>query len=735
MNHVEPVGNGLYDEVQQKISKNASADGKERAIAIVDHQPKGASQLEFKKDDIIVVLEKFPTGWWKGEVNGRVGVFPKNTVQLLGASPATSPPPPAVVDNKKETKDKKSKEKKHKRKKDSKEKETNDSLPEVPKNATSLSVSATTPSTQSPSNTRPQSSTTIAVALYDFKATRSDQLSFNKGDKIVITEKRESGWWRGELNGVSGLVPSNYIKEELSPQNSSAQNLRREEFKETQRSSLVNSGTSTSTSGYTSVGTTSPSASLGEVVVAQFNYTPSGPGQLALKRGDQIVVLEKPHNGWWRGECNGNVGIFPSNYVKPITEINSPDEYEGTIEVEDEAALRKKKPISKARVIYSYQGSSDAELTIEPNQIVSVLGKLENGWWQGEVNGRYGHFPGDYVEEIIEDTAEVGADSKTQNKSVADTAAIDSKKNETPETALGTRQAYSPSGRKPPDKPLPPLPPTVNTTLRSPSHQSSVSGKSTPALNSVPVVPIKLPSPLPTPSHSPPLFVANASTNATASTASVSAQDVNLSEGGPLRGLSKPPGRRLSPSVSSPVSPSLSPTSSLSKLNSDVKDTAVKTNTTQSNNPNVSSSSSSGPGIDSTALTLEMIKNALILLQQQTKTAVEEVLKRIETQQTERMKLEFVMRDMKKCMKEELQRREAIEADVQLLQSHVNIVKKEGQKKASIEAMPNELVQYVLILSRNVEREIRIRKEMEQQVSQLRRDVTILLDKIAGMSK
>jgi glutamate synthase domain-containing protein 1 len=130
-----------------------------------------------------------------------------------------------------------------------------------------------------------------------------------------------------------------------------------------------------------------------------------------------------------------------------------------------------------------------------------------------------------------------------------------------------------------------------------------------------------------------------------------------------------------------------------------------------------------------------MIKNALILLQQQTKTAVEEVLKRIETQQTERMKLEFVMRDMKKCMKEELQRREAIEADVQLLQSHVNIVKKEGQKKASIEAMPNELVQYVLILSRNVEREIRIRKEMEQQVSQLRRDVTILLDKIAGMSK
>lgn len=140
-----------------------------------------------------------------------------------------------------------------------------------------------------------------------------------------------------------------------------------------------------------------------------------GPGQLRLKKGDHILVLEKNDSGWWRGECNGNVGLFPSNYVKSLSESQNVTETEGTIEVEDETTLRTKKPIGKARVIYSYQGSSNVELTIEPNQIVTILGKLANGWWQGELNGRYGYFPGDYVEEIVEDST-TETNNETKNK-------------------------------------------------------------------------------------------------------------------------------------------------------------------------------------------------------------------------------------------------------------------------------------------------------------------------------
>lgn len=30
------------------------------------------------------------------------------------------------------------------------------------------------------------------------------------------------------------------------------------------------------------------------------------------------MVLQKDDSGWWQGELNGRVGMFPSNFVEPI---------------------------------------------------------------------------------------------------------------------------------------------------------------------------------------------------------------------------------------------------------------------------------------------------------------------------------------------------------------------------------------------------------------------------------
>ena len=51
------------------------------------------------------------------------------------------------------------------------------------------------------------------TAQYDFKATRDDELTIFLGDQINIIEKREDGWWRGELRNSIGLFPSTYVKE------------------------------------------------------------------------------------------------------------------------------------------------------------------------------------------------------------------------------------------------------------------------------------------------------------------------------------------------------------------------------------------------------------------------------------------------------------------------------------------------------------------------------------------
>ncbi|EJS41288.1 pin3p [Saccharomyces arboricola H-6] len=58
------------------------------------------------------------------------------------------------------------------------------------------------------------------------------------------------------------------------------------------------------------------SASL-EYVEAIYQFDPQQDGDLGLKPGDKIQLLEKLSPEWYKGTCNGRTGIFPSNYVKP----------------------------------------------------------------------------------------------------------------------------------------------------------------------------------------------------------------------------------------------------------------------------------------------------------------------------------------------------------------------------------------------------------------------------------
>lgn len=48
----------------------------------------------------------------------------------------------------------------------------------------------------------------FARALYDFEGTRSDNLSFKKGDILTVLNQNDSGWWQGSnMHGRIGLFP------------------------------------------------------------------------------------------------------------------------------------------------------------------------------------------------------------------------------------------------------------------------------------------------------------------------------------------------------------------------------------------------------------------------------------------------------------------------------------------------------------------------------------------------
>uniref|UniRef100_A0AAY4D1R3 Intersectin 2a n=1 Tax=Denticeps clupeoides TaxID=299321 RepID=A0AAY4D1R3_9TELE len=50
------------------------------------------------------------------------------------------------------------------------------------------------------------------IAMYDYKAASEDEMSFSKGQLINVLNKDDTDWWKGELSGVTGLFPTNYVK-------------------------------------------------------------------------------------------------------------------------------------------------------------------------------------------------------------------------------------------------------------------------------------------------------------------------------------------------------------------------------------------------------------------------------------------------------------------------------------------------------------------------------------------
>lgn len=58
----------------------------ERAKVTFAYEPENADELKLVEGDIISILNKDITeseGWWEGELNGKVGMFPNNFVELL----------------------------------------------------------------------------------------------------------------------------------------------------------------------------------------------------------------------------------------------------------------------------------------------------------------------------------------------------------------------------------------------------------------------------------------------------------------------------------------------------------------------------------------------------------------------------------------------------------------------------------------------------------------------------
>jgi len=56
----------------------------------------------------------------------------------------------------------------------------------------------------------------VYKAIYSYASQHADELSFDEGDRLYVSDQSESGWWRATVKGRSGLVPSNYVAEDIT---------------------------------------------------------------------------------------------------------------------------------------------------------------------------------------------------------------------------------------------------------------------------------------------------------------------------------------------------------------------------------------------------------------------------------------------------------------------------------------------------------------------------------------
>ncbi|KAJ3424115.1 las seventeen-binding protein [Anaeramoeba flamelloides] len=138
-----------------------------KAIKKFKDNPGFGTPLHFEKGDIIELIDELPTGWWKGKLNNKSGLFPSKCVTK-----------------------------------------------KVSKNEIKKAISKEKSSSKSTKSISTRKTTTQLIAIKTVKDTKGlkNALTFRKGDTFELIKKVGERWYLVLKNGKKGYVPVSYMK-------------------------------------------------------------------------------------------------------------------------------------------------------------------------------------------------------------------------------------------------------------------------------------------------------------------------------------------------------------------------------------------------------------------------------------------------------------------------------------------------------------------------------------------
>lgn len=158
--------------------------------SVYSYEAQNSDELSIAEGDLLHIVEHDDgTGWIKAQLGNNIGLIPANYVEYLddGHSLTYTAEEDVVYDN------------------DAPiiKQPAYQDLPSTP------NMAASSPPPPPPQSSLPTNETVIA--LYDFEAVNAEELNIKQGDTIIVTNKDDSGWWEGTLNGQTGIFPANYV--------------------------------------------------------------------------------------------------------------------------------------------------------------------------------------------------------------------------------------------------------------------------------------------------------------------------------------------------------------------------------------------------------------------------------------------------------------------------------------------------------------------------------------------
>ncbi|GFN86286.1 growth factor receptor-bound protein 2 [Plakobranchus ocellatus] len=212
-----------------------------------------------------------------------------------------------------------------------------------------------------------------AKALWDFEATQPDEMSFRRGNVLSVISMEDGGWYKAVMGNRTGFIPSTYIK--LENHDWYKDPITREEAE--QYILKVNS--------------------LGSYIYPD--------GYFLIRKSHREFALSVKHEDTVQHfkiltDSNNKFYIWPNTVFPSINQLvqyyhseNVSGDHRRVIQLQCVAE-------ELYEAVYDFQPANDEEVELRRGDVIRLVCRSDENWWEGEVRGRTGFFPRNYVRRV-----------------------------------------------------------------------------------------------------------------------------------------------------------------------------------------------------------------------------------------------------------------------------------------------------------------------------------------------